>query len=438
MLLFIDNIFRFVQAGSEVSALLGRMPSQVGYQPTLETEMGQLQERITSTRKGSVTSVQAIYVPADDLTDPAPASVFAHLNATTMLSRAISEKGIYPAVDPLDSTSTILKPEVVGEEHYEVATEVKEMLQRYRELQDIIAILGIDELSDEDKVIVQRARKIERFLSQPFNVAEQFTGTPGRLRPDRRDRPLLPRDPRRQARRPARVGLLHEGRDRRGGRGGQQERAAGQSPSRRRRAQQEEQDEGRATERERRRRGLMARTPFKVEVLTPEGEVFNDEVEMISTRTTVGSIGVLAHHQPLLGMLEPTELRLYRSESDIERFAQGEGYIQVGPEGVLVLVEEAMAPGDLDTSDLQERLRKAEQAAERGRGRAPSSSAAPCATSAAGRRSSRSRAASGVSNAAEVAAARRRAGLRAQLAGDRLCHPRGLAPGVAQLRGRWR
>jgi F-type H+-transporting ATPase subunit beta len=179
VLLFIDNIFRFVQAGSEVSALLGRMPTQVGYQPTLETEMGQLQERITSTRQGSVTSVQAIYVPADDLTDPAPASVFAHLNATTVLSRGISEKGIYPAVDPLDSTSTILKPDIVGEEHYEVATRVKEILQRYKELQDIIAILGIDELSDEDKVTVQRARKVERFLSQPFHVAEAFTGTPG-------------------------------------------------------------------------------------------------------------------------------------------------------------------------------------------------------------------------------------------------------------------
>src|SRR3954464_7133873 len=179
VLLFIDNIFRFVQAGSEVSALLGRMPSQVGYQPTLESEMGQLQERITSTRNGSVTSVQAIYVPADDLTDPAPASVFAHLNATTVLSRSISEKGIYPAVDPLDSTSTILKPEIVGEDHYNVANEVKNVLQRYRELQDIIAILGIDELSDEDRVLVQRARKIERFLSQPFHVAEQFTGTPG-------------------------------------------------------------------------------------------------------------------------------------------------------------------------------------------------------------------------------------------------------------------
>jgi F-type H+/Na+-transporting ATPase subunit beta len=183
VLLFIDNIFRFVQAGSEVSALLGRMPSQVGYQPTLETEMGELQERITSTRKGSVTSVQAIYVPADDLTDPAPASVFAHLNATTVLSRSISEKGIYPAVDPLDSTSTILKPDIVGDEHYRVATQVQEILQRYKELQDIIAILGIDELSDEDKLTVQRARKIERFLSQPFFVAEAFTGTEGKYVP---------------------------------------------------------------------------------------------------------------------------------------------------------------------------------------------------------------------------------------------------------------
>ncbi len=179
VLLFIDNIFRFVQAGSEVSALLGRMPSQVGYQPTLESEMGELQERITSTRNGSVTSIQAIYVPADDLTDPAPASVFAHLNATTTLSRSISEKGIYPAVDPLDSTSTILKREILGEEHFRVANEVKQVLQRYRDLQDIIAILGIDELSDEDKVTVNRARKIERFLSQPFHVAEQFTGTAG-------------------------------------------------------------------------------------------------------------------------------------------------------------------------------------------------------------------------------------------------------------------
>jgi F-type H+-transporting ATPase subunit beta len=178
-LLFIDNIFRFVQAGSEVSALLGRMPSAVGYQPTLATEMGQLQERITSTRTGSVTSVQAIYVPADDLTDPAPANTFAHLDATTVLSRAIVEQGIYPAVDPLDSFSRALQPGIVSDEHYETATRVQEVLQRYRDLQDIIAILGMDELSDEDKLVVQRARKIQRFLSQPNFVAEQFTGTPG-------------------------------------------------------------------------------------------------------------------------------------------------------------------------------------------------------------------------------------------------------------------
>jgi F-type H+/Na+-transporting ATPase subunit beta len=179
VLLFIDNIFRFVQAGSEVSALLGRMPSAVGYQPTLATEMGQLQERITSTRKGSVTSVQAIYVPADDLTDPAPANTFAHLDATTVLSRSIAEQAIYPAVDPLDSFSRALQPDIVGDEHYDTATRVQEILQRYKELQDIIAILGMDELSDEDKLTVQRARKVQRFLSQPFFVAEAFTGSPG-------------------------------------------------------------------------------------------------------------------------------------------------------------------------------------------------------------------------------------------------------------------
>jgi F-type H+/Na+-transporting ATPase subunit beta len=180
VLLFIDNIFRFTQAGSEVSALLGRMPSAVGYQPTLGTEMGELQERITSTRDGSITSVQAIYVPADDLTDPAPAAAFAHLDATTVLSRQIASLGIYPAVDPLDSTSRILDPLIIGERHYAVAAEVQRILQRYKDLQDIIAILGMDELSEEDKVIVSRARRIQRFLSQPFHVAEQFTGAPGR------------------------------------------------------------------------------------------------------------------------------------------------------------------------------------------------------------------------------------------------------------------
>ena len=183
VLLFIDNIFRFTQAGSEVSALLGRVPSAVGYQPTLQTEMGALQERITSTKNGSITSVQAVYVPADDLTDPAPATTFAHLDATTVLSRAISEMGIYPAVDPLESTSRILDPKVVGEEHYKVARGVQEILQKYKELQDIIAILGMDELSEDEKLVVDRARKVQRFLSQPFFVAEQFTGTTGRYVP---------------------------------------------------------------------------------------------------------------------------------------------------------------------------------------------------------------------------------------------------------------
>jgi F-type H+-transporting ATPase subunit beta len=180
VLYFIDNIFRFTQAGSEVSALLGRMPSAVGYQPTLGTEMGELQERITSTKRGSITSVQAIYVPADDLTDPAPATAFSHLDATTVLSRQISELGIYPAVDPLDSTSRILDPNYIGQEHYDVSRDVQRILQRYKDLQDIIAILGMDELSEEDKVLVARARRIQRFLSQPFHVAEQFTGIPGK------------------------------------------------------------------------------------------------------------------------------------------------------------------------------------------------------------------------------------------------------------------
>ena len=337
VLLFIDNIFRFVQAGSEVSALLGRMPSQVGYQPTLESEMGQLQERITSTRKGSVTSIQAIYVPADDLTDPAPASVFAHLNATTTLSRAISEKGIYPAVDPLDSTSTILKPEIVGEEHFNVANEVKEVLQRYRELQDIIAILGIDELSDEDRVLVQRARKIERFLSQPFHVAEQFTGTPGAYVPIgetvRSFREIL--DGKHDDLPESRVPAQGHDRGRRAAAGGGEGKKDEDEDS----DDSDDETEGRVGRRRRRRvegrlrrggRGLrVARTPFKVEVLTPEGEVFNDEVEMVSTRTTVGSIGILANHQPLLAMLDPTELRLYKSESDVVRFAQGEGFLQM-------------------------------------------------------------------------------------------------------------
>ena len=216
VLLFIDNIFRFTQAGSEVSALLGRMPSAVGYQPTLGTEMGQLQERITSTKRGSITSVQAIYVPADDITDPAPATAFAHLDATTVLSRQISELGIYPAVDPLASTSRILDPRILGEDHYRTARAVQLTLQRYKDLQDIIAILGMEELSEEDRLTVSRARKIQRFLSQPFFVAETFTGAPGKYVSLADTVRGLPRGRRGQARRPARAGLLHGRRDRRG------------------------------------------------------------------------------------------------------------------------------------------------------------------------------------------------------------------------------
>ena len=214
VLLFIDNIFRFVQAGSEVSALLGRMPSAVGYQPTLATEMGELQERITSTTKGSITSVQAIYVPADDLTDPAPANTFAHLDATTVLSRSISEKGIYPAVDPLDSSSRILQPGVVSDEHYDVATRVQQLLQRYKDLQDIIAILGMDELSDEDKVVVQRARKVERFLLAAVLRRRGLHRPRRQVRQARGHDPLVPRGARGQARRPARAGVLPAGRHR--------------------------------------------------------------------------------------------------------------------------------------------------------------------------------------------------------------------------------
>ena len=298
VLLFIDNIFRFVQAGSEVSALLGRMPSQVGYQPTLESEMGQLQERITSTRKGSVTSIQAIYVPADDLTDPAPASAFAHLNATTTLSRSIAEKGIYPAVDPLDSTSTILKREILGDEHFE---------RRQRGQGGAPALQGAAGHHRDPRH--RRALRRGPAHRQPGPQARAVPVAavprrravhrhPGRLRPDRGVDPWLQGDPRGQARRAARARLLHEGHDRRGRR---------RTPA-----------EGASSTR-------WHKTKFQVEVLTPEGEVFNDEVEMISTRTTIGSIGVLANHAPVLAMLDPTELRLYRIESEIVRFAQARG-----------------------------------------------------------------------------------------------------------------
>ncbi len=371
VLLFIDNIFRFVQAGSEVSALLGRMPSQVGYQPTLESEMGQLQERITSTRKGSVTSIQAIYVPADDLTDPAPASAFAHLNATTTLSRSISEKGIYPAVDPLDSTSTILKPEILGEEHFNVANRVKEVLQRYKELQDIIAILGIDELSDEDKVTVQRARKIERFLSQPFHVAEQFTGTPGQYVPVaesiRGFKEILEGKhddvPERAFFMKGSIDEVVE--EASGGKPESEDaepsKAEGSSDAEAEGSSDAEAEGSADAGAEGTEAVVAEHTKFPVEVLTPEGNVFAEEVQMVSTKTMVGSIGVLANHAPLLAMLDPTELRLYRSDSDIVRFAQSEGYLQVADNRALLLVEEAHEPDSLDAGELRERLQEAER-----------------------------------------------------------------------------
>ena len=330
VLLFIDNIFRFVQAGSEVSALLGRMPSQVGYQPTLESEMGQLQERITSTRKGSVTSVQAIYVPADDLTDPAPASVFAHLNATTVLSRSISEKGIYPAVDPLDSTSTILKPEIVGEEHYRRrqrgqvgAAALPRAAGHHRDPRHRRALrrgprAGSARAQDRALPVaaVPRRRAVHRHARG--------------VRGDRRHGALVQGDPRGPPRRPARVGVPAQGQDR-GRRRGREE-----GP-------------------------LVAHATFRVEVLTPEGEVFNDDVELLSTFTSVGSIGMRAHHQPLLAMLDPTELRLYKSETEVVRYAQGEGFLQMTGEHALVLVDEVFAVDDLDPSELRERLRRAEE-----------------------------------------------------------------------------
>ena len=426
MLLFIDNIFRFVQAGSEVSALLGRMPSQVGYQPTLESEMGQLQERITSTRKGSVTSVQAIYVPADDLTDPAPASVFAHLNATTTLSRAISEKGIYPAVDPLDSTSTILKPEIVGEEHFNVANEVKEVLQRYRELQDIIAILGIDELSDEDKRRSCSARaRSSASCRQPFHVAEQFTGTPGEYVPIaetvRSFREILDG---KHDDLPESAFLLKGSID------DVVEAAnkSGASKESDRGEEEREEARGRAEgERRRRRRGLMARTPFKVEVLTPEGEVFNDEVEMVSTRTTRRLDRRPGQPPAAAGMLDPTELRLYKSESDVVRFAQGEGYLQVAGDARARARRGGPRARRTSTRPTCRSACARPRRPPRRPRRAPRSSAAPSATRTAGRRSSTSPAAEAPASAGRDA-------------GDRVAEDRGVGvdprlhqPALAEL-----
>ena len=273
VLFFVDNIFRFTQAGAEVSALLGRIPSAVGYQPTLATDMGALQERITSTKKGSITSVQAIYVPADDLTDPAPATSFAHLDATTTLNRAISEKGIYPAVDPLDSTSRSLDPRIVGDEHYEVAREVQRVLQTYKSLQDIIAILGMDELSEDDKLIVARARRIERFLSQPFHVAEVFTGSPGIFVPIadtvRSFKAIIDG----QYDHLPESGVLHGRNDR--GRG----------------------EEGRGHE------GLRL-MPTLLEIVSPDRLLLSQPVDMVVIPAAEGDMGVLPNHAPMIVLLQ--------------------------------------------------------------------------------------------------------------------------------------
>ncbi|KAE9584756.1 putative H(+)-transporting two-sector ATPase [Lupinus albus] len=313
VLLFIDNIFRFVQAGSEVSALLGRMPSAVGYQPTLSTEMGSLQERITSTKEGSITSIQAVYVPADDLTDPAPATTFAHLDATTVLSRGLAAKGIYPAVDPLDSTSTMLQPRIVGEEHYETAQRVKQTLQRYKELQDIIAILGLDELSEEDRLTVARARKIERFLSQPFFVAEVFTGSPGKY-----------------------VGLAETIR-------GFKLILSGELDGLPEQAFYLQIEE----------------MTLNLCVLTPNRIVWDSEVKEIILCTNSGQIGVLPNHAPIATAVDIGILRIRRNDQWLTMALMG-GFARIGNNEITILVNDAEKGSDIDPQEAQQTLEIAE------------------------------------------------------------------------------
>ena len=335
VLLFIDNIFRFTQAGSEVSALLGRMPSAVGYQPNLATEMAGLQERITSTKKGSITSLQAVFVPADDYTDPAPATTFAHLDSTIRLERNIAELGIYPAVDPLTSTSRVLDPLVVGQEHYDVAQETKRVLQRYRDLQDIIAILGIDELSEEDKATVARARRLQRFASQPFFVAEVFTGRPGSLRLDQGHRRVVQGDPRGQHRHPARAGVL---------------------PGRHHRRRP----------RERREAGRADVMPLLLEIVTPgAARVHRRRSIRSSCPGSEGELGVLPHHAPLVSMLGVGELRI-RKGGEEEVFAIVGGFLQVRPDKVVVMAETADMASEIDLEKAEEARREAERALETG------------------------------------------------------------------------
>ena len=300
VLLFIDNIFRFTQAGSEVSALLGRMPSAVGYQPTLQTEMGALQERITSTKSGSITSVQAVYVPADDLTDPAPATTFAHLDATTVLERSIAELGIYPAVDPLASTSRMLDPRVLGEEHYQVARGVQEILQRYKELQDIIAILGMDELSEDEKMLVNRARKVQRFLSQPFNVAEQFTGLPGKY------------------------------------------------------VQLSDTIQGSGY-------NMAERKTFRLEVISPERIFYTGDAEMVELTTTEGDIGIYADHIPLTTIVAPGVMTITEPGGVLKEAAVLEGFMEITPDKVTILAQSCEWPEEIDINRAAEAKARAER-----------------------------------------------------------------------------
>ena len=340
VLLFIDNIFRFTQAGSEVSALLGRIPSAVGYQPTLATDMGALQERITTTTKGSITSVQAIYVPADDLTDPAPATSFAHLDATTVLSRAISEKGIYPAVDPLDSTSRMLTAAIVGEEHYNVARQVQQVLQRYKALQDIIAILGMDELSEEDKQIVARARKIERFLSQPFDVAAVFTGTPGvQVKIEDTVKGFkgivegkydsLPE-----------AAFYMVGTDR-AGRGEGEEAGC--------------------------RGGLSVLRPgvamatFHFELVSPDKVLFNGPAQSVLVPGNEGDFQVLSDHAPVMTSVRPGVVGIDDPQGKHRRVFVRGGFADASKKGLILLAETAIPFEHLDTDKLGEEIKDAEE-----------------------------------------------------------------------------
>ena len=330
VLLFIDNIFRFTQAGSEVSALLGRMPSAVGYQPNLATEMAALQERITSTKDGSITSLQAVYVPADDYTDPAPATTFGHLDSTIRLERAIAELGIYPAVDPLTSTSRVLDPNIVGQEHYDVARETQRVLQRYRDLQDIIAILGIDELSEEDKSTVARARRLQRFMSQPFFVAQVFTGREGQY--------VSIKDT---------VASFKEILD--GNVDTLPEQAFFLA--------------GTSTTFGRTPRSWPADMPILLEIVTPERLAYSDSVDSVVLPGIEGELGVLPHHAPLVSMLGVGELRIRKGGTE-ESFAIAGGFLQVRPDKVVVMAETADLASEIDLEKAQEARREAERALE--------------------------------------------------------------------------